>query len=173
MKTNQIVLTALTLVMMTAVTVLAQEGATDTTQVLPDTTLRAVSDAEVNAIARELMAPCCWSQTADVHRSDAAQEVKNNIRTGLQNGYSKDQILAAFVEYYGERILAKPTAEGFNLLVYILPGVAFIVGGFVVWRYLRRVQPLKVNVPGKPAKPNAATERYEARFERELSEFDS
>lgn len=173
MKKTLAVFSALTLVFLSAVAAVSQESATDTTQPLLDPTQHAVSEAEVNAIAHELITPCCWSQTADVHRSEAAQEIKDYIRSALQKGHTKDEIIAAFVEAYGERILAKPTATGFNMLVYILPAVAFIIGGFIVWRYLRRVQPLKVNAPVKPAKSAAATERYEARFERELADFDS
>lgn len=173
MNKSLAVFSALALVFLNAVAVVAQERAADTTQPFLDPTLRPVSEAEVNAIAHELITPCCWSQTADVHRSEAAQEIKDYIRSALQKGHSKDQIIAAFVEAYGERILAKPTASGFNILVYILPAFAFLIGAFIVWRYLRRVQPLKINAPVKPAKSAAATERYEARFERELADFDS
>lgn len=173
MNKSQAVLFALALAFLSASAAAAQERAADTTQPFLDPTLRPVSEAEVNAIAHELITPCCWSQTADVHRSEAAEEMKNYIRSALQKGHNKNQIIAAFVEAYGERILAKPTATGFNMLVYILPAVAFVIGAFIVWRYLRRVQPLKINAPVKPAKFAAATERYEARFERELADFDS
>lgn len=173
MKKKRIVFTALMCGLLNVVPAVSQEGAPDTMQPLLDLVQRPVSEAEVNAIAHELITPCCWSQTADVHRSEAAQEIKDYIRSALQKGHSKDQIIAAFVEAYGERILAKPTASGFNILVYILPAVAFLIGAFIVWRYLRRVQPLKINAPVKPAKSAAATERYEARFERELADFDS
>lgn len=173
MNKSQAFLFALVLVSLNTVAVVAQEPAADTTQPLFDPMLRPVSETEVNAIAHELITPCCWSQTADVHRSEAAEEMKNYIRSALQKGHNKNQIIAAFVEAYGERILAKPTATGFNMLVYILPAVAFVIGAFMVWRYLRRVQPLKTYAPVKPAKSVAATERYEARFERELADFDS
>lgn len=173
MKKTRIVFIALMCGLFNVVPAMSQESAPDTTQPLLDLMQRPVSEAEVNAIAHELIAPCCWSQTADVHRSEAAQEVKDYIRSALQKGQSKDQIIAAFVQAYGERILAKPAATGFNMLVYILPAVAFLIGAFIVWRYLRRVQPLKVNAPITPVKPAAAGGRYETRFERELADFDS
>lgn len=173
MKKTRIVFIALMCGLLNVVPAMSQEGAPDTTQPLLDLMQRPVSEAEVNAIAHELIAPCCWSQTADVHRSEAAQEVKDYIRSALQKGQSKDQIIAAFVQAYGERILAKPAATGFNMLVYILPAVAFLIGAFIVWRYLRRVQPLKVNAPITPVKPAATGGRYETRFERELADFDS
>jgi cytochrome c-type biogenesis protein CcmH len=171
MKKTKAVFSALTVIMLSAVSAAPQESARDTVQQFLDAMPPGISEAEVNAIAHELIAPCCWSQTADVHRSEAAQEIRNQIRSALQKGHNQDQIIAAFVESYGERILAKPTATGFNLIVWILPAVAFAAGGFIVWRYLRRVQPRKDAV--KPVKAAVANERYEARFERELAEFDA
>ncbi len=129
-----------------------------------------VSDREIKQIASKLMAPCCWSQTADVHQSEAADQIQAQIRTALQQGYTEKQIIAGFVAAYGERILATPEASGFNLMVWILPILALPLGGWILWRYLRRVQPVAVTAPA--AKPTPADNSYEARFEREFAEFD-
>jgi cytochrome c-type biogenesis protein CcmH len=133
-------------------------------------TLLAVSHEQVHKIARQLMAPCCWSETADVHQSPAAEEVKAQIRSALQQGYTEQQILEGFVAAYGERILAKPRAVGFNLLVWILPAVAIVFGSLVAWRYLRRSSQPKTLT--KPAKPVARDDPYGQQLERELEAFD-
>ncbi|MDZ7292834.1 MAG: cytochrome c-type biogenesis protein CcmH [candidate division KSB1 bacterium] len=133
-------------------------------------TSRAVSLDEVNKIARQLMAPCCWSETADVHQSPAAEEVRAQIRTALQKGYTESQIINSFVATYGERILAKPKAVGFNLLVWVLPVVAILLGGYGAWRYLRRSS--NQSAETRPVKSVSSDDPYEQRLERELKEFD-
>lgn len=136
----------------------------------PGDSLRVVADQEIKQIAGKLMAPCCWSQTADVHQSEAADQIQAQIRTALQQGHTEKEIIAGFVATYGERILATPEASGFNLMVWILPILALPVGGWILWRYLRRVRPVAATAPA--AKPTPADNSYEARFEREFAEFD-
>ncbi len=135
-----------------------------------DDTLKAVSLDEVNKIASKLMAPCCWSGTVDSHQSPAAEEIKAQIRAALQQGYTERQILDSFVAAYGERILAKPKAVGFNLMAWILPAIAILLGGVGAWKFLRHSSqpPAKV----KPAKPAPSDDPYVQRLERELEEFD-
>jgi cytochrome c-type biogenesis protein CcmH len=133
-------------------------------------TLAAVSLEQVNKIARQLMAPCCWSGTADSHQSPAADEIKAQIRVALQQGYTEQQILNSFVAAYGERILAKPQAVGFNLMAWILPAIAILLGGVGAWKFLRHSS--QSPRESKPLKPASSDDPYAQRVERELEEFD-
>ena len=58
----------------------------------------------------------------------------------VEGGYSAQEILDAFVNVYGERVLMAPTREGFNLVGYVLPSVAVGVAGVVLAALLRRWQ---------------------------------
>ena len=49
------------------------------------------------------------------------------IDLALAEGKDEEVILEDFVSQYGLKVLATPPAEGFNLLVWILP---FLVAGF-------------------------------------------
>jgi cytochrome c-type biogenesis protein CcmH len=135
-----------------------------------DDTLKAVSLDEVNKIASKLMAPCCWSSTVNAHQSPAADEVKAQIRAALQRGYTEQQILESFVAAYGERILAKPKAVGFNLLAWILPALAILLGGIGAWKFLRHSSQPQAEI--KPVKPAPNDDPYAQRLERELEEFE-
>jgi cytochrome c-type biogenesis protein CcmH len=132
--------------------------------------LKAVNLDEVNKIAGKLMAPCCWSGTVDSHQSPAADEIKTQIRVALQQGYTEKQILDSFVAAYGERILAKPKAVGFNLMAWILPAIAILLGGVGAWKFLRHSS--QSPLAAKPAKPTPSDDPYAQRVERELEEFD-
>ncbi len=155
----------------------AQAAATGEGKAAPADSLRPVSNEEVLAIAKKLMAPCCWSETADIHQSQAAEEVRAQIRSALARGYTEKQILQAFEQAYGERILARPHARGFNLLVWILPGVLLVFAGWGAGKYIQRSRAKQPPSRPKPArkaggKKGSPQDSYEARVEQELKELD-
>lgn len=55
---------------------------------------------------------------------------RGEIAAMIKQGMSRAQILAAFRHKFGEKVLSAPTAEGFNLLAWVIPYVA--VGGGMV-----------------------------------------
>lgn len=103
-----------------------------------------------------------------------SKAVSKEVATMMQEGKGKPEILQAMVVKYGERILAAPTKEGFNLTAWILPFVALVVGGFIVAKVIsgwkkQTPAPLAA-VPAK--KEEAPADPYQERFERELKEFE-
>lgn len=78
-------------------------------------------EMRARALEAQLMAPCCYGQTVDVHDSEAARQVRAKLRQWLAEGLSDQQILDRFAERYGARILAVPPAKGFNSWLYWLP----------------------------------------------------
>jgi cytochrome c-type biogenesis protein CcmH len=61
-----------------------------------------------------------------------------DIKSLVEGGYSAEEILDSFVDVYGERALMAPRPEGFNLVGYIAPFVAFGAGAVAVVALLRR-----------------------------------
>lgn len=61
-----------------------------------------------------------------------------DVMTLVEGGHNATQILAAFQAVYGEQILMSPLKRGFNLVGYMLPSVALVVGGFAVAGLIRR-----------------------------------
>ena len=105
-----------------------------------------------------------------------SKTVSKEVATLLQSGKSKPVVIQAMVAQYGERILAAPTKEGFNLTAWILPFVALVVGGLIVakvissWKQQTPQTPSSSPVAAKGEK--TAADPYQDRFERELKEFD-
>jgi hypothetical protein len=60
------------------------------------------------------------------------------IRRDLRSGKSEDSILKDFTVAYGVRVLASPPAKGFDLAVWILPGIGLIVGLILVVMITKR-----------------------------------
>lgn len=147
----------------------AQQPEKDTTQVQPAAAQQQISEAAIKDVASTLISPCCWSETVDMHRSPASARVREAIIVGLQRGMTKEEIQAAMVAQYGERILATPKLEGFNYFVFILPIFGLLFGGYLVWEYIIKVR--KETEPKVKAKP-AAAGKYDDRIEAELEKFD-
>jgi cytochrome c-type biogenesis protein CcmH len=61
-----------------------------------------------------------------------------DIMALVQGGYSAPEILAAFENVYGERVLMAPRREGFNVVGYLLPSFAIAVGAVALAVMLRR-----------------------------------
>ena len=98
----------------------------------------AVSDDEVNEIARELYCPVCENIPLDVCGTQACAQWRELIRTKLSDGWTEGQIKDYFAEQYGDRVLAAPPARGLNWLVYLVPPIAFLLGVVILVAALRK-----------------------------------
>ena len=95
-------------------------------------------EALTTVLASELRCPVCQGNSIQDSPSELAQQMRDLIRDQLRSGKTPDEVRAYFVDRYGEWILLAPKAEGLNLVVYIVPFAALLVGGLVVWRTVRR-----------------------------------
>lgn len=95
-------------------------------------------EAMTTRLASELRCPVCQGNSIQDSPSELAQQMRDLIRDQLRSGKSPDEVRAYFVDKYGEWILLSPKATGVNLVVYLVPFVAVLLGGFIVWRTLRR-----------------------------------
>jgi len=96
-------------------------------------------DVQAQAINQRLMCPVCPSETIDQSRVELAQQMRTIVQEKLVAGESREQILQFFVDRYGESVLAAPPRRGFNLLVWLVPPVALMVGGGGLYAVLRRM----------------------------------
>lgn len=62
-----------------------------------------------------------------------------DIMALVDGGYGAQEILDAFVSTYGERALMAPKKSGFNLVGWLTPGIALVVGGVAIALLLRRL----------------------------------
>jgi cytochrome c-type biogenesis protein CcmH len=104
----------------------------------PATARDSLLEAQTTVLASELRCPVCQGNSIQDSPSELAQQMRDLIRDQLRSGKTPDEVRAYFVDKYGEWILLAPKASGFNLVVYVVPFVALLVGGYVVWRTVRR-----------------------------------
>jgi cytochrome c-type biogenesis protein CcmH len=122
-----------------------------------------VTDNDVNRVARQLYCPVCENIPLDVCPTQACAQWRETIRAKLAAGWTDQQILDYFVAQYGERVLARPSTHGLNILVWVIPPILLLGGAAVLWRFLRQMRP----APITPASTVAGDE-YTDRLEQEL-----
>ena len=89
---------------------------------------RPVSEAEVTAVAAQLRCVVCQSLSVADSPSEMAAQMRALVRERLAMGESHDQVVAYFVDKYGDWILLAPPRRGFTLLVWLVPPLAVLLG---------------------------------------------
>ena len=87
-------------------------------------------DAQVKEIASNLRCPTCRALSVYDSPSGMATEMRELIREMLAEGKTADEVYTYFVDRYGEWILLKPKASGFNWTVWLLP-IFLLAAGLV------------------------------------------
>jgi len=101
----------------------------------------ATLDDQVYAIAGELMCPVCAGQTVAESNSALAGQMREIIRARVQQGQTREQIIAYFVGQFGEGVLAVPPRRGSGLWLWLVPPGVLVVGLLFLNRYIRRSRP--------------------------------
>lgn len=127
---------------------------------------------EINAVAKELWCPLCNGVRLDNCELQACVQMKEVIAQKLAAGEDTEQIKAYFVQQYGDVVLGAPSREGFNLVAWLFPILAAVVG--VAWlAYLivawRRRRPAAQAAPSTADRAQAAgDDDYLRRVDQEL-----
>lgn len=95
-------------------------------------------ERRTSAVASQLRCPVCQGLSIQDSPSELAVQMRGVVRDQLAAGRTPEEVKQYFTEKYGEWILLEPEAHGFNMLVYILPVAAVIVGALVVVLAVRR-----------------------------------
>jgi cytochrome c-type biogenesis protein CcmH len=87
----------------------------------------------IRKLEGSLMAPCCYSQTIDVHMSTEAAQMRDEVSNMVLTGKSDDEILRFYRAKYGETILVVPAGTA-GLLAFGIPtGVALLALALTFW----------------------------------------
>ena len=134
--------------------------------------VRAAS-ATVGDISKELICQCGCSMVLSncTHVECASRETMIAlIEQNLAQGRTEEQIIQSFVAQYGEQVLASPPKRGFNLTAWVLPFVAILGGGGVVYialrNWVRRGQRSQTDTMAEEG-----DEEYQRQLKKELEEF--
>jgi len=116
-------------------------------------------------IKRSLISPCCWAGT--VYDLDHNPEMEELINQFISQGKTKQEILEYYIGLYGERILAVPIAEGFNIMVWVTPILAGMIGITFLFFFLRTPNDIPSSVISAPSEVP-----FDDEIEKELQKMD-
>lgn len=128
-------------------------------------------DDQIQAIANELMCPVCAGQTVAESGAQLAVQMRAIIRERLQQGQTREQIIAYFVAQFGEGVLAAPPRRGIGLILWMSLPLVLGIGFLVLRRFVRRSATGGSTVPTHSA-PRPPTPAEAERIERELRELE-
>lgn len=131
------------------------------------------SEDQVNTVAKQLWCPLCSNVRLDSCELKACAQMKDVIAQKLGQGEDVQSIKNYFVAQYGPQVLGEPPFEGFNWLAWILPVLAVIVGGLIIWLWARRmVRPQPASAASSAPGSEASGDPYAEKLEKELKHYD-
>lgn len=154
-------------------------------------------EEEERKIAADLRCVVCQNLSVADSPSEMAQQMRAIIREQLEQGKTPEEIKAYFVSKYGDWVLLAPPAQGFGLLIWILPfaalGCGLLVAAYFVhqWAGKRKrpagggatpelIQRLRAEVSAeRPARGESSDERFrkalleeQARLRSDIQELE-
>jgi cytochrome c-type biogenesis protein CcmH len=132
----------------------------------------AVTDDEVMEVARSLYCPVCPNEPLDTCQTLACVQWREDIRSQLAQGRTKDEIVADFVARYGERASAiplDPTLRALSTVTpYALAALALGAALFVILRWRGRTGASAQTASATPAADSGDLDRYRTMLEEDL-----
>ena len=126
-------------------------------------------------VEKQLMCQCGCTMVVDVCDCETANQMRDKIAELIGQGQDKNQIVAYFVGEYGEKILSAPTKKGFNLVAWVVPFAAVIIGGtalyFILRAWARRGKGCGEEVAAALPVSVEESEEYRDRLQSELKRF--
>lgn len=142
----------------------ATRSSATTTPAEPKTTLA--------KIEKQVMCVVCRTPLATANGPQAEAQ-RRQIRRMIAAGMTEQQIKEALVAEYGQRVLALPDDEGFDLAAYVVPIVAVaagLVGLALVLPRWRRAARARAAQPA--AAPPPLSDADQRRLDEDLAEHD-
>lgn len=82
--------------------------------------------------------------------------IRTEVAGMLAKGQTRSQVIAFYRSKFGEKVLSAPTTEGFNIVAWIMPFAALLVGGAFIFLMFGR---WRRQSPSLPAGPEAVADR--------------
>lgn len=134
-----------------------------------------VTADEVNRVASQMYCPICEMEPLDTCGASTCVLWRQQIREELEAGRTQDEIVASFIERYGERVVGipdDPTLRNFSYFGPIAVGVLSLL--VALFTFLRWRKPKEIPLQSAQANNTASThtdsddETYLSQLENDL-----
>jgi cytochrome c-type biogenesis protein CcmH len=120
-------------------------------------------EARARNLSRELRCMVCQNQSIDDSDAPLARDLRLLVRERIAAGFTDQQVMDYLVARYGEFVLLKPRVEGQTLILWLIPPLALVGGGFALWLGNRR---RKQRIASEEGASFQLTPEEEARIEK-------
>ena len=93
-----------------------------------------------NTIYKNLRCLVCQGQSISDSNSDFAQTIKLVVKDLIDEGKTEEEIYTFMSDKYGDWIVFKPEFNTQNFLLWILPYIVLIFGGFFIFSLIKKRQ---------------------------------
>tara|TARA_B110000967_G_scaffold37357_1_gene36809 strand:- start:1451 stop:1828 length:378 start_codon:yes stop_codon:yes gene_type:complete len=103
------------------------------------------TQTKLSEIYKNLRCLVCQGQSVADSNSDFAATIKLVVQDQLKKGKTESEIYNFLISKYGEWIVYQPIFNKNNFLLWILPYIVLVFGGFIVFFAIRKTKRSKVN----------------------------
>ena len=139
----------------------------------------AATPTQIKEIAKDLVCLCgtCNRESLSTCLCNYGVAQRDKIGKEIDIGKTNNEIIQGFTLEFGDVVLASPRAEGVNLLAWIIPIVAVLLGAIILRLFvIRRVDtstPYSSNEVGNTLSSDSRLdEKQQKRLQNELKQFD-
>ena len=139
----------------------------------------AATPTQIKEIAKDLVCLCgtCNRESLSTCLCNYGVAQRDKIGKEIDIGKTSNEIIQGFTLEFGDVVLASPRAEGVNLLAWIIPIVALLLGAIILRLFvIRRVDtstPYSSNEVGNTLSSDSRLdEKQQKRLQNELKQFD-
>ena len=100
----------------------------------------AEKEIDPNLIYKNLRCLVCQGQSISDSNSDFAQTIKLVVKDLIEEGKTEEEIYTFMSDKYGDWIVFKPQFNIQNSLLWILPYIVLIFGGFFLFSFIKKRQ---------------------------------
>jgi len=93
---------------------------------------------EPNTIHKNLRCLVCQGQSIADSNSDFAQTIKLVVKDLVKAGKTEEEIYSFISDKYGEWIVFKPRLNLHNSLLWFLPYIFLVFGGFFIFKIIKK-----------------------------------
>ncbi len=90
-------------------------------------------DARQQQLSQRIACPWCQGQSLAESDSEVAQDLVVILREKIDAGWSDDEIYDYFASSYGDQVLLDPPLTGWGVVLWSLPVLALVGGGWAIW----------------------------------------
>ncbi len=94
-------------------------------------------EARARTISEGLRCPVCRNESIDLSNAPIARELRLMVRDLLAEGKTDQEVVDAIVLRYGEYVLLRPEASGWNLVLWLAAPVFLLAALGVGWTTVR------------------------------------